>query len=155
MAEEVQRYHNKGAVAVLSAPGYHTPVMKQYEAVLPRPKAQPYYELYVNDSDEEFELADPGTASAMTDVREEREKELEEVGSILDDIVNEVVRMEKVEEGRNGPKAEMEAVEEGKLADDVEKSTEIAPPVSTEMPPPYVSAAIEPITNANVAENLV
>lgn len=70
MADDAQRYKNKGAVAILSAPDYSNPKMEQYNAVLPRPPATPYYDLQVNDSDEEFEP--PGsTVSGMTDVREE------------------------------------------------------------------------------------
>ncbi|KAL4550811.1 hypothetical protein Ndes2526B_g08910 [Nannochloris sp. 'desiccata'] len=69
MADGVDRYKNKAAVAVLSGPDYDTPVMKQYEAALPRPKATPYYDLYINDSDEELEEV-PSTASGMTDDKE-------------------------------------------------------------------------------------
>ena len=71
MAEGAFRYSNKAAVAVLTSPDYDTPAMTQYEAVHPRPEAVPYYDLAVNDSDEELEPVAP-TASGMTDVREEK-----------------------------------------------------------------------------------
>lgn len=72
MADDTRRFRNKGAVAVLSAPTYTEPVMKQFEAVLPRPDAVPYYDLHVGDSDDEpFEPA-ASEMSGMTDVRAER-----------------------------------------------------------------------------------
>jgi serine/threonine-protein phosphatase 5 len=71
LPDDAERYRNKAAVAILSAPDFATPVMKQFEAALPRPEATPYYDLFVNDSDEEYEAA-PSTASGMTDVAEER-----------------------------------------------------------------------------------
>jgi serine/threonine-protein phosphatase 5 len=71
MAEGVDRYKNKAAVAVLTGPNYDTPAMTQYEAALPRPQVAPYYDLYINDSDEELEVV-PSSVSGMTDVREER-----------------------------------------------------------------------------------
>ncbi len=37
MAEGEPRYHNQGAVAVLSAPTWHEPEMKTFDAVQPRP----------------------------------------------------------------------------------------------------------------------
>lgn len=92
MADGVDRYKNKAAVAVLSGPDYDTPVMKQYEASLPRPKATPYYDLYINDSDEELEEV-PSTVSGMTDVREEKKgqkEEGQEAGEIVSKVVDEV-----------------------------------------------------------------
>ena len=76
MAQDAKRYCNKAAVAVLTGPDYDTPTMKQYEAVHPRPEGKPYYDLFVNDSDEELEVV-PSTVSGMTDVKEERLKEEE------------------------------------------------------------------------------
>ena len=70
MADGAQRYRNKASVAVLSGPDYNKPEMTQYEAV-PRPdKLTPYYDLFVNDSDEELEAVASGV-SGMTDVRGE------------------------------------------------------------------------------------
>ena len=71
MADGATRYRNKAAVAVLTAPDYATPEMRQYEAVLPRPAAEPYYDLFVGDSDEEYDPA-ASDVSGMTDVRGER-----------------------------------------------------------------------------------
>lgn len=65
--EEAERYNNMAAVAVLTGPDWDTPYMRQYAAAHPRPEAKPYYDLYVPDSDEEFELA-PMDASGMTGV---------------------------------------------------------------------------------------
>ena len=51
------RYGNKGAYALLEAPDYADPTFVQYEATLPRPDAQPYYDMGDDgllDSDEEF-----------------------------------------------------------------------------------------------------
>lgn len=64
---DVERYNNKAAVVVLTAPDYSSPNIKQYEAVLPRPKATPYYDLDVPDSDEEYEKAG-SDVSGMSDV---------------------------------------------------------------------------------------
>jgi len=47
------RFNNLAAVAVLQAPDWATPVMKQYSAVLPRPEAAPFYDLCLPDSDDE------------------------------------------------------------------------------------------------------
>ena len=55
MSPDVSRHHNKAAVVLLNAPEYSTPTMRQYEAILPRPQATPYYDIDVPDSDEEFE----------------------------------------------------------------------------------------------------
>lgn len=79
MADEANRYRNKAAVAILSGPGYDDPNLVQYEAVLPRPEARPYYDLFVNDSDEEFEPV-PSTASGMTDVKRGRDGDSEVQG---------------------------------------------------------------------------
>ena len=62
-----KRYENKAAVVILNSPDYSSPEIKQYEAVLPRPKATPYYDLEVPDSDEEYEKAG-SDVSGMSDV---------------------------------------------------------------------------------------
>eukprot|EP00890_Picochlorum_soloecismus_P005004 jgi/Picsp_1/5504/NSC_02863-R1_serine threonine-protein phosphatase 7 len=68
---DTERYRNKAAVIVLSAPDYSTPTIKQFEAVLPRPCVQPYYDIDdTPDSDEEFENLAP-TTSGMSGVDEE------------------------------------------------------------------------------------
>jgi serine/threonine-protein phosphatase 5 len=68
MPEDTERYNNLAAVAVLTGPDWATPNMQQYAAAHPRPEAQPYYELWVPDSDEEWEPA-ASDASGMTDVQ--------------------------------------------------------------------------------------
>lgn len=68
MPEDAERYNNLAAVAVLTAPDWATPDMRQFAAAHPRPEAQPYYSLYVADSDEEWEPA-ASDASGMTDVQ--------------------------------------------------------------------------------------
>jgi len=50
------RFNNLGAVAVLSHPDWSAPRMKQYEAVKPRPQAEPMYDLYLPNSDEDIEV---------------------------------------------------------------------------------------------------
>ena len=136
MADDALRYKNKGAVAVLSAPEYNTPAMTQYEAVLPRPEAKPYYDLYVNDSDEELEVV-PSTVSGMTDVREEhdivvgkREEEGEGEGEVKskvqEDVVEKTRKMEEVEE-------EKEEAGEGKEVK-VDEKVEGAPGPSVASP---------------------
>ncbi|KAL4428044.1 hypothetical protein ABPG75_002133 [Micractinium tetrahymenae] len=67
MPDDAERYNNLAAVAVLTAPDWATPNMRQYAAAHPRPEAQPYYELTVPDSDEEYEPAS-ADASGMTGV---------------------------------------------------------------------------------------
>lgn len=67
VSPDTQRYENKAAVIVLSGPEYSTPEIKQYEAILPRPKATPYYDLDVPDSDEEYEKMG-SDVSGMSDV---------------------------------------------------------------------------------------
>jgi len=68
---DAERYRNKASVVVLSAPDYSTPAIKQFEAVLPRPCVQPYYDIDdTPDSDEEFENLEPAT-SGMSGVNEE------------------------------------------------------------------------------------
>ncbi|KAH9613188.1 hypothetical protein KSS87_018938 [Heliosperma pusillum] len=53
-----ERYRNKAAYLVLEPPNFDTPVFHSFEAVLPRPKAHPYYDFEdVIDSDEELDLA--------------------------------------------------------------------------------------------------
>ena len=69
--EASERYNNKAAVAVLSAPDWATPEMRVFEAVHPRPQASPFYDVCaVVDSDEEYEPA-PSNASGLTDVQRE------------------------------------------------------------------------------------
>lgn len=68
---DTERYRNKAAVIVLSSPDYSTPTIKQFEAVLPRPCVQPYYDIDdTPDSDEEFENLAP-TTSGMSGVDED------------------------------------------------------------------------------------
>ncbi|KAL2652712.1 hypothetical protein R1flu_020840 [Riccia fluitans] len=52
-----KRYRNKGAFIVLEAPDFSEPIFHVFEAILPRPQAQPYYD-FVNciDSDEELDM---------------------------------------------------------------------------------------------------
>lgn len=53
-----ERYNNKGAYIVLKPPNFDTPEFHSFEAVTPRPKANPYYDFAeVIDSDEELDLA--------------------------------------------------------------------------------------------------
>ncbi|KAJ3677677.1 hypothetical protein LUZ60_003401 [Juncus effusus] len=62
-----ERYNNHGAYIVLNPPDYVTPVFRSFEAVRPRPKANPYYDFEdVLDSDEELDLQcmDPGSGSS-------------------------------------------------------------------------------------------
>ena len=47
------RSNNLGAVAVLSGPNWTTPRFVTYQAMLPRPAAQPYYEIDRPGSDDE------------------------------------------------------------------------------------------------------
>ncbi|KAF7124294.1 hypothetical protein RHSIM_Rhsim12G0012700 [Rhododendron simsii] len=56
--EEEERFKNKGAYIVLEAPHFDSPVFHSFEAVTPRPQANPYYD-YKNviDSDEELDFA--------------------------------------------------------------------------------------------------
>mmetsp|Transcript_2159 Transcript_2159/g.6377 ORF Transcript_2159/g.6377 Transcript_2159/m.6377 type:complete len:379 (-) Transcript_2159:210-1346(-) len=59
------RFNNLAAVAVLSGPDFATPVMKQFAAVKPRPMSEPFYDLGMADSDEEFEALPNGFESDM------------------------------------------------------------------------------------------
>ncbi|KXZ48137.1 hypothetical protein GPECTOR_30g233 [Gonium pectorale] len=60
-----QRYDNLAAVAVLSAPDFATPVMRTFEAVKPRPKADPYYDFAAScDSDTEAPAAGDGASGS-------------------------------------------------------------------------------------------
>ncbi|KAL9241500.1 hypothetical protein vseg_015608 [Gypsophila vaccaria] len=53
-----ERYKNKAAYIVLKPPNFDTPEFHTFEAVLPRPKANPYYDFEDSiDSDEELDLA--------------------------------------------------------------------------------------------------
>ncbi|KAI8031726.1 Serine/threonine-protein phosphatase 7 [Camellia lanceoleosa] len=52
-----RRYKNKGAYIVLEPPHFDSPVFLSFEAITPRPKANPYYDFEdVIDSDEELDL---------------------------------------------------------------------------------------------------
>lgn len=52
-----ERYKNKGAYIVLQSPDFDTPKFQSFEAVTPRPKANPFYDFEdVIDSDEELDL---------------------------------------------------------------------------------------------------
>ncbi|KAF7829086.1 serine/threonine-protein phosphatase 7 [Senna tora] len=58
-----ERYNNKGAYVVLEPPNFDNPIFHSFEAVTPRPKANPYYDYEeVIDSDEELDLASMVTA---------------------------------------------------------------------------------------------
>ena len=86
----VPRFRNKAAVAVLTKNGdFAEPEMSIFEAVLPRPDAQPYYSLAIPDSDEEYEPA-ASDLSGMTGVsRELVESEgEEEIETITDQKKN-------------------------------------------------------------------
>ncbi|KAL2905925.1 Serine/threonine-protein phosphatase 7 [Bienertia sinuspersici] len=59
-----ERYKNRGAYIVLQPPNFDTPIFHSFDAVLPRPKANPYYNFEeVIDSDEELDLASMVTAT--------------------------------------------------------------------------------------------
>ncbi|KAK9071490.1 hypothetical protein SSX86_010059 [Deinandra increscens subsp. villosa] len=52
-----ERYKNKGAYIVLKSPNFDTPIFRSFEATIPRPKVNPYYNFEeVIDSDEELDL---------------------------------------------------------------------------------------------------
>ncbi|XP_048140080.1 serine/threonine-protein phosphatase 7 isoform X2 [Rhodamnia argentea] len=52
-----ERYKNKGAYIILEPPNFDNPTFNSFEAVTPRPKANPYYDFQdVIDSDEELDL---------------------------------------------------------------------------------------------------
>lgn len=52
-----ERYKNKGAYIVLESPNFDAPVFHSFEAIMPRPKVNPYYDFEdVIDSDEELDL---------------------------------------------------------------------------------------------------
>lgn len=76
MSPDEERHRNKASVAVLRGPDYSNPAIKQYEAV-PRPEASPYYDLNINDSDEELEHP-ASNVSGLTDARHEAIQEEEE-----------------------------------------------------------------------------
>lgn len=59
-----ERYNNKGAYVVLKSPDFDTPEFHSFEAITPRPKANPYYDFEdVIDSDEDLDLASMVTTS--------------------------------------------------------------------------------------------
>ncbi|KAK4368247.1 hypothetical protein RND71_012039 [Anisodus tanguticus] len=56
------RYRNKGAYIILEPPNFDIPVFRSFEAVTPRPKANPFYDFEdCVDSDEELDLASMAT----------------------------------------------------------------------------------------------
>ncbi|KAM1605823.1 hypothetical protein PS2_026519 [Malus domestica] len=58
-----ERYRNKGAYIVLEPPNFDDPVFHSFEAITPRPKANPFYDFEeVIDSDEELDLASMATS---------------------------------------------------------------------------------------------
>ncbi|KAB2634235.1 serine/threonine-protein phosphatase 7-like [Pyrus ussuriensis x Pyrus communis] len=58
-----ERYRNKGAYIVLEPPNFDNPVFHSFEAITPRPKANPFYNFEeVIDSDEELDLASMATS---------------------------------------------------------------------------------------------
>jgi serine/threonine-protein phosphatase 5 len=95
---DLDRYKNKAAVAVLTRErgDYTDPEMMSYEAVHPRPAAEPYYDLAVPDSDEEWEPA-ASDASGMTDVVREG-KDGEEVEGAEEEVVRVEAALEEEEE---------------------------------------------------------
>ncbi|XP_076916450.1 serine/threonine-protein phosphatase 7-like [Bidens hawaiensis] len=59
-----ERYKNKGAYIVLKSPNFDTPDFHSFEAITPRPNANPYYDFEdMIDSDEELDLQMMGEAS--------------------------------------------------------------------------------------------
>ncbi|BFG32857.1 hypothetical protein CerSpe_191310 [Prunus speciosa] len=53
-----ERYKNKGAYIILEPPNFDDPVFHSFEAITPRPRADPFYNFEeVIDSDEELDLA--------------------------------------------------------------------------------------------------
>ncbi|KAH7864246.1 hypothetical protein Vadar_027429 [Vaccinium darrowii] len=56
-----ERYKNKGDYIVLVPPHFDSPVFHSFEAVTPRPEANPYYDYEdVIDSDEELDFESMG-----------------------------------------------------------------------------------------------
>ncbi|RXH96440.1 hypothetical protein DVH24_008944 [Malus domestica] len=54
------RYRNKGAYIVLEPPNFDDPVIHSFEAITPRPQANPFYDFEeVADSDQELDFASP------------------------------------------------------------------------------------------------
>jgi hypothetical protein len=101
--EPAQRYKNKAAVAVLSAPDWATATMVQYEAV-PRPPAEPYYDIMAPDSDEEMEPvpSDASGMTAMTDATGEEEGGLDAAETAHAEEGKDAE--EQLEDGREAPK---------------------------------------------------
>ncbi|CAB4301979.1 unnamed protein product [Prunus armeniaca] len=59
-----ERYKNKGAYIILEPPNFDDPVFHSFEAITPRPKADPFYNFEeVTDADEELGLASMVTSS--------------------------------------------------------------------------------------------
>ncbi|KAJ9540892.1 hypothetical protein OSB04_027398 [Centaurea solstitialis] len=62
-----ERYKNKGAYIVLESPNFDAPAFHSFEAIMPRPKVNPYYDFEdVIDSDEELDLSMMVEASSMS-----------------------------------------------------------------------------------------
>jgi hypothetical protein len=61
---EEERYKNRGAVAVLSAPGWHDPQFVQFDAV-PRPPAAAFYDYLAGDETGELVGTGDGLAGGM------------------------------------------------------------------------------------------
>lgn len=60
-----ERYKNKAAYIVLNPPNFDTPEFHTFEAIVPRPKANPFYDFEeVIDSDEELDLASMVSAAS-------------------------------------------------------------------------------------------
>ncbi|KAH7847974.1 hypothetical protein Vadar_032241 [Vaccinium darrowii] len=60
-----ERYKDKGAYIVLVPPHFDSPVFHSFEAVTPRPEANPYYDYEdVIDSDEELDFESMGKGSS-------------------------------------------------------------------------------------------
>lgn len=66
IAEGEDRYHNKAAVLHLTGPDYSTPQVESFEAVLPRPQVESYYEVpsYTEDEEDEGEQQQGSEATA-------------------------------------------------------------------------------------------
>ncbi|KAK3223527.1 hypothetical protein Dsin_010552 [Dipteronia sinensis] len=61
------RYNNKAAYIVLRPPNFDDPEFHSFEAIIPRPEGNPYYDFEnVIDSDEELDLASMETTTTVT-----------------------------------------------------------------------------------------
>lgn len=153
IAEQANRYQNKAAIAVLSSPNWSNPEMRQYEAVLPRPEATPYYDLGVPDSDEEYEPA-ASDLSGMTDVKAER------LAAAKDDAVaggedegaveSEPVQKRRHKEKATSPSAVVGAASEGgdNAASEQQQQQVVEENGAAEkQPTPSPAVAAEPVSN--------